>query len=167
MKDRNGKPVAHSATAAVNSVPAAPTQVLLAKSLDETQAPRPDPEVLERRTRRRYNARYKLQVLQQTDGLAEGQIGAYLRREGLYWSLLSKWRRQREEGTLTGLEPRRRGRKIAPAPSPESRRALEVEKENVRLKARLDQALFALEVQKKVLLLCEQVVSNATKSTTS
>lgn len=159
MRSRNGKAVATAAATDQN------VQEVLAES--QAAPSRPDPEVLEPRTRRRYNARYKLQVLQKTDGLAEGEVGAYLRREGLYWSLLSTWRRQREEGTLTGLEPRTRGRKSAPAVSPESRRLMEVEKENAKLKERLDQALLVLDVQKKVLLLCEQVVSNARKSTTS
>ena len=155
MKKRNGKALASQATPAeptanpVAQVP--PDDRLEAAELPE---PRPDPEVLEQPTRRHYSARYKLRILEQTDGLAEGQIGAFLRREGLYWSLLSTWRRQREEGALAGLEPRTRGRKASPTASPEARRVRELEKEVSDLEKRLDQALLVLDVQKKVLSLC-------------
>ena len=77
--------------------------------------PRPDPEVPSKATRRRFSARYKLRILEQADGCEEsGGVGALLRREGLYWSNLQTWRRQREEGTLQALTPRKRGRKSKP-----------------------------------------------------
>ncbi len=61
---------------------------------------RPNPEVAAKATRRRFSARYKLRVLEQADGCEEsGEVGALLRREGLYWSNLQTWRRQREHGT--------------------------------------------------------------------
>ncbi len=69
-----------------------------------------DPEVPEKALRRRFTAEYKLRVLQEADACSEpGEIGALLRREGLYSSHLVVWRRQRAEGTLEGLRPRKRG----------------------------------------------------------
>jgi transposase len=73
----------------------------------------PDPELVERPQRRRFTAAYKLAVLREADGLSQpGQIGALLRREGLYSSLLSTWRAQREAGSLEALA-RPRGRRPA------------------------------------------------------
>jgi transposase-like protein len=65
--------------------------------------------------RRRFTAEYKLRILREADRCTEsGQLGALLRREGLYSSHLSTWRQQRDEGTLVGLTPKRRGRKANP-----------------------------------------------------
>lgn len=155
MKKHNGKALASPAIPD-ESLTDSVTQVLPDDKLEaiEPSVQRPDPEVLERPTRRHYSARYKLRMLEETDGLGEGQIGAFLRREGLYWSMLSTWRRQREEGTLAGLEPRSRGRKASPTASPEARRVRELEKEVSDLERRLNQALLVLDVQKKVLSLC-------------
>ena len=75
------------------------------------ESPR-DPEVPEKPKRRRFTAEYKLRILEEADGASEaGEIGALLRREGLYSSHLTNWRRQRREGTLAGLS-RRRGRSL-------------------------------------------------------
>ena len=75
----------------------------------------PDPAVPERPVRRRFTAEYKLRVLREADrATGPGQLGALLRREGLYSSHLTTWRKQREEGTLAGLTPKRRGRKANP-----------------------------------------------------
>jgi transposase-like protein len=74
--------------------------------------PIPDPAVPERPVRRRFTAEYKLRILREADrSPGPGQLGALLRREGLYSSHLTTWRKQREEGTLAGLRPKRRGRK--------------------------------------------------------
>ena len=109
-----------------------------------------DPEVLERPQRRRFTAKYKLQVLQQADACtAQGEIGALLRREGLYSSHLSSWRRLRESGALAGLTPRKRGRKADPDKQ-QIRRMAELERENQRLRERLAQAETIIDVQKKV-----------------
>ncbi len=109
-----------------------------------------DPEVLERPQRRRFTAKYKLQVLQQADACTEqGEIGALLRREGLYSSHLSKWRRLRESGALAGLTPRKRGRKVGPAKQ-QKRRIAELERETQRLRERLAQAETIIDVQKKI-----------------
>jgi transposase len=69
-----------------------------------------DPELVERPRRRRFTAEYKLRILRQADGCTRpGEVGALLRREGLYSSLLTEWRRQRDRGALQALE-RPRGR---------------------------------------------------------
>ena len=73
-----------------------------------------DTEVLEKPTRRRFTAEYKLHILREADACTEsGCVGALLRREGLYSSHLNTWRRQREEGMLDGLQPKKRGRKTS------------------------------------------------------
>ena len=70
----------------------------------------PSPEVLERPVRRRFVMEYKVRILAEADACTEiGQLGELLRREGLYSSHLSNWRRQRDEGVLAGLTPKRRG----------------------------------------------------------
>ena len=74
--------------------------------------PNPNPEVPEKAIRRRFTAAYKLQILEEAERCKEvGALGELLRREGLYSSHLTTWRRQRDEGALSGLEPKRRGRK--------------------------------------------------------
>jgi transposase-like protein len=120
---------------------------------DSTQPVRmapPDPEVTEQARRRRFPAEYKLRILRQSAACTEpGEVGALLRREGLYSSLLSTWRRQREQGALEGLRPKKRGRKGTPRDA----NTLEVErlrKENARLQRRLDQAELIIDVQKKI-----------------
>lgn len=110
---------------------------------------KPDPEVTPKRTRRNYTAKQKLAVLLETDQLDAGEIGSYLRRKGLYWSLLTKWRKLREEGQLTSLEPKKRG---VPAVPPEAKLLSKLEAENEKLRAKLDQAEKIINVQKK---LCE------------
>ena len=113
-------------------------------------APLPDPEVPAKAARRRFAAEYKLRILQEVDACREpGEIGALLRREGLYSSHLCAWRRQRDEGLLHGLSPKRRGPKAA-ARNPLSRKLAELERENERLRQRLEQAEAIIEVQKKV-----------------
>ncbi len=110
----------------------------------------PDPEVPAQAVRRRYSAEYKLEILSQADRCSQlGEISALLRREGLYSSLLTTWRRQRDEGALEGLHPRKRGRKAVPQ-NPLARRVAELERENRRLGRRLQQAETIIGVQKKV-----------------
>jgi transposase len=108
----------------------------------------PNPEVLEKAQRRIYTAEYKLRILQETDTCSEGQIGAVLRREGLYSSHLTTWRRQRQAGQLAALTDNKRGRK----PTPENPLSAEVERlrrENERLSQRLQQAELIIDIQKK------------------
>lgn len=112
--------------------------------------PIPDPAVLEKPVRRRFTAEYKLRILQEAErSTPSGQLGAMLRREGLYSSLLSTWRRQRDEGTLAGLTPKRRGRKASPD-APVIAENDRLRRENQRLAAKLRQAETIIEVQKKL-----------------
>jgi transposase-like protein len=109
-----------------------------------------DPEVLEKATRRRFTAKYKLHILEQADRCKEpGQIGALLRREGLYSSHLTTWRRQRESGALKALGPRKRGRNAKPQDK-QSHRLAELEREVEQLRQKLAQAEIIIDVQKKV-----------------
>jgi len=116
----------------------------------ELDNPPPDPEVTEARPRRRFTAAYKLRVLDQADQCHEaGQVGALLRREGLYSSHLTNWRKQREQGILQGLTPAKRGRK-AKSRNPLDKRVAELERENQRLQNKLKQARIIIEAQKKI-----------------
>lgn len=111
------------------------------------KAPAADTEVTPGPKRRRYTAAYKQRILKEVDQCSEpGQIGAILRREGLYSSNLSCWRRQREQGQLAGLTPKKRGRKADPT----GQQLARLKRENERLKAKLDQAETIIEVQKKL-----------------
>ena len=122
-----------------------------------------DPEVPEKARRRRFTAEYKMRILQEVDACCEpGEIGALLRREGLYSSLLVVWRRQRAEGTLEGLRPRKRGRKPYPV-NPLARKVAELERKNKRLEKRLKQAEIIIDVQKKVSQILEGPLSDESK----
>ena len=108
---------------------------------------RPDPEVVVKAQRRRFTAEYKHRILQEPDACTHaGEIGALLRREGLYSSHLNTWRHQRARGELQGLTPAKRGRKADPQADENARLVRETE----RLKAQLARAEFIIEVQKKV-----------------
>ena len=107
----------------------------------------PDPEVTERAKRRRFTAEYKLRILREADACKrDGDLGALLRREGLYSSHLATWRRQRDEITKAGLKARKRG----PKPKAEDPRVKQLERENLRLKRRLEQAETIIDFQKKL-----------------
>lgn len=108
----------------------------------------PDPQVTAKPQRRRFTAEFKLEVLREADRCTEpGSIGGLLRRHGLYSSLLTTWRRERDQGALQQLE-RKRGRKSTRHPLDE--RVAQLEKENRRLHRRLHQAEAIIDVQKKV-----------------
>ena len=103
--------------------------------------------------RRRFTAEYKRTVLQEADACTEsGQIGALLRREGLYSSHLVTWRHARERGELEGLAPKKRGPK-AQEPNPLARELAAKEREIARLKAENAKLQIICDVQKKVSLL--------------
>lgn len=109
---------------------------------------RDEAEVLERPERRRFTTEYKTRILSEVEACTEGQLGALLRREGLYSSHLTAWRRQREEGVRIGLTPKRRGRKSKKDPlADENARLL---RENERLREKLRKAELIIDVQKKV-----------------
>jgi transposase-like protein len=107
-----------------------------------------DPEVLPQAKRRIFTAAYKLWVLEEADKCREqpGQIGAMLRREGLYSSHLTTWRRQREAGQMAGLKPQKRGRNADEEAAETSR----LRRENERLTRQLAQAELIIEAQKKL-----------------
>ena len=107
----------------------------------------PDPEVKPKATRRTFTAQQKLKILKETDELEPGELGAFLRRRGLYSSHISTWRKQREEGLLASLAPKKRG---CPPKPPEARRITELERENAQLRKLLDRAETIIDVQKKV-----------------
>ena len=91
-----------------------------------------------------------MRILREADRATEsGQLGALLRREGLYSSHLSTWRQQRDEGTLVGLTPKRRGRKANPD-APLIAENERLKRETQRLAAKLRQAETIIEVQKKL-----------------
>lgn len=110
----------------------------------------PETEVRERAVRRKFTAEYKLRILKEAESCTErGQLGALLRREGLYSTNLIAWKRQLEKGTLAALSPRKRGPK-GKMPDPSARRIAELERENQKLQKKLRQAETIIEVQKKV-----------------
>ena len=107
----------------------------------------PDTEVVEKAKRRQYTAEYKLRILREVDACKEkGEIGALLRREGLYSSLIYKWREQRNRGSLEGLAAHKRGPKV----DPQAVEFARLQRENERLRKRLERAELIIDVQKKV-----------------
>ncbi len=115
-----------------------------------TKPTHPTTEVSEKPARRRFSAEYKLRILAEVDRCTEsGQIGEVLRREGLYSSHLTNWRKQRDEGVLAGLKPKRRGRK-AKTKNPLADENAKLQRKNRRLEEKLRQAELIIDVQKKV-----------------
>ena len=113
-----------------------------------------DPEVAAKAKRRQFSAEYKRRIVREADAAsAPGEIGALLRREGLYSSHLITWRRQRERGDLAGLSTKR-GRK-ASAVNPLAKRVAELERDKRRLERKLEQAELLLDIQKKASRLLE------------
>lgn len=107
-------------------------------------------EVVEKAKRRLFTAEYKQRVLAEIDRASQaGEIGAILRREGLYSSVISAWRRQREAGEFTALTPKKRGPK-AKVPDARDRELVELQRKLVKSEARLKRAEALLGVQKKV-----------------
>jgi transposase-like protein len=104
----------------------------------------------DRPRRRTFTVQDKLRILAETDRAADsGRIGAILRREGLYSSILTDWRRQRDTGAFGALVPARRGRK-PPEPNPLTAEVVLLQRENVRLRLRLTRAEAIIDLQKKV-----------------
>ena len=115
-----------------------------------TPARPPDPEVPAKANRRRFKAEYKLKILREVDACTEpGAVGALLRREGLYSSHVTSWRKQRDDGALKEMSGRRRG--PAKDPAKAERREIErLQRENARLKKKLANAELVIDVQKKL-----------------
>jgi len=112
--------------------------------------PPPDPEVPEKPERRKFTAEYKLRILAEAEACeTPGEVGALLRREGLYSSHLSRWRSRQRAGALGALTPKKRG----PEPDqsvPFKKRINDLERENAQLRKKLAQAETIIDVQKKV-----------------
>jgi transposase-like protein len=112
-----------------------------------SRPPDPEPEVPATVQRRRFSAAYRLRILKAADACKKpGEVGALLRREGLYSSLLTNWRRQREAGALREMRERRRG----PKPRSVDPRMTQLEAENRRLQRKLQRAETIITLQKKV-----------------
>ena len=110
----------------------------------------PDSEVTEQKSRRKFTAKYKIQILAEADNCTQpGQIGALLRRQGLYSSHLTTWRRQRDQGLLKVMSPKKRGRKQK-GKNPLAKRIARLEKENRLLHKKLKKAETIIEIQKKI-----------------
>ncbi len=117
-------------------------------SIQDTLIHAHDPEVMPKAERRKFSAEYKRRILEESDRCTEpGQIGALLRREGLYSSHLSTWRQQREQGLLEVLSPKKRGRQ---GQDEVEKEVVRLRRENERLQARLEQAEAVIDVQKKL-----------------
>ena len=108
-----------------------------------------DPEVVERAARRRFTPQYKLKILRQAERCSTpGEVGALLRREGLYSSNLSAWRTQREAGALASMSATKRGRRAKL--SAQDKELERLRRDNERLRRKLTQAEKIIEVQKKL-----------------
>ncbi len=102
---------------------------------DKVKEEMPNTEVVAKAKRRRFTAAEKLRVLREAEACrGSGEIGAWLRREGLHSSYLTTWRRQQELGELEGLSPQKRG----PKPDPQARELVSLRRENERLQVRLE-----------------------------
>ena len=135
---------------AANAAGAAPTAL---------RPPAPDSEVIARPRRRSFTAAYKRSVLDQADAAQDsGAIGALLRREGLYSSHLTTWRRQRQKGEIDALTPQKRGPKVVVSPLVKQNRQLQAA--NARLTRKLKNAELIIEVQKKVATLLGNPIPN-------
>jgi transposase len=118
-------------------------------SLHHPHVSRPPTEVTAKAKRRRFTAEYKRRILKEADACDRGELGALLRREGLYSSHLVEWRRARDAGELAGLTPRKRGPK-AQATDPLAAKVAEQQKQIARLEAENAKLQLICDVQKKV-----------------
>jgi len=110
----------------------------------------PDPEVVPTAKQRRFTTQEKVRILKEADACTEpGELGALLRREGIYSSYLSRWRRAKDRGELQALSPKKRGPKSA-ADSGLTKEVAKLQRENERLRGRLAQAEAIMEAQKKL-----------------
>jgi transposase len=109
-----------------------------------------DVQVVAKPRRRRYPAEYKRRILKEADACTvPGAIGALLRREGLYSSLLVEWRRARGRGELAALTPKQRGRKPTPV-DPRDRKIIELERQLVQMTGRAERAEVLVDAQKNL-----------------
>ena len=111
---------------------------------------RPETEVTEKASRRRFTAAYKSRIVREAERCKKnGELGALLRREGLYSSLVSRWRRQAEQGGLVSLAPKKRG-PVAKLVDERDKRIVQLERELAKERRRSERAEALVGVQKKV-----------------
>ena len=136
------------------------TTMTAAQLRAQTGGMEPDPEVPERpRPPRQYPAAYKLRILAEYEQLDKAAKGALLRREGLYTSLISEWRKQRDKGALAALgEGQRRGR---PPSDPRDRKLARLERDNARLRDQLERARKVIEVQGELSALLGELATDS------
>ena len=127
-------------------------------------------EVVARPTRRRFSATYKLRILLEAEHCAPGQVGALLRREGLYSSHLAHWRQQRQVGALVALTARKRGPKV----DPQAEALARLQREHAKLQAKLARADLIIDAHtcpggrcqgKKLLVLLNQPIPDVPELT--
>ncbi len=119
----------------------------------------PDPELAQTAKRRRFSAKYKLSIVREADACSKpGEIGALLRREGLFSSHLGKWRAQRDQGALGALEPRQRGPR---SPSADAVENVQLRRDLERSQADLKTARRVIEVQGNVSALLEELLGSS------
>jgi len=106
----------------------------------------PNPEVIVKPQPRHFTAEYKQRILQEAEACPRGERGALLRREGLYSSHITNWRRQRAKGEAQGLTPQKRGRKS----DPQAVEIAQLKRENENLKMQLQRAETIIDFQKKL-----------------
>jgi transposase-like protein len=116
-------------------------------SIGNVKEAMPNTEVVAKAKRKRFTATEKLRILREVEACRGlGEVGALLRREGIYSSYLTTWRKQRELGELDGLSPHKRG----PKPNPEAIELAKLRREHERLQERMRRAELIIDVQKKV-----------------
>ena len=120
---------------------------MVQNSSDTVNEAMPNTEVVEKAKRKRFTAAEKIRILREVEACrGTGEMGALLRREGIYSSYLTTWRKQRESQELEGLAPQKRG----PKPNPEAIELAKLRREHARLQERMRQAELIIDVQKKV-----------------
>ena len=120
----------------------------------------PDPQVPERARRRRYTAKYKAEILAEYEACDRAGKGALLRREGLYTSLISAWREQRDKGAAQALARPAGAQQVSAA----EREAARLRRENERLTAELDKARAVIEVQGKLSALLDSLATDSSRN---
>ena len=133
----------------------------------QSMSQEPDPQVLPKAARRKFSAEYKQRILAEADECSgpkglPGEMGALLRREGLYSSHLDKWRKQQERGALEGLRGQKRGRK----PDPQAAEIARLRRENEQLRSRLERTEHIIDVQKKLAQLLGTMSAETSNSET-
>ncbi len=110
----------------------------------------PKTEIHPKPIRRRFTMEYKYEIVRKAEQCEYGELGALLRREGLYHSQLASWRKAQEQGTL-------RNKKRGPKANPDARQVKRLQRENERLQHKLDQAEAIIDAQKKLAMLVDRL----------